>query len=484
MIIALVFNDIPDESNAGFRIRYKPVIDFLEKLGHEIHIKSINEDLFSNNYNFVIFIKCYNFKSVLIANDLSKRGVFVGVDLFDNYFSDFENINLKKFRIWLKRIIGHCSFVICSTNLLLLEIKSYIGSTPVYIMNDSVEKPSYQIIEELVKKKIKWFIKNKTVNIAWYGMGDNPYFDVGLDDLISYIGEIERLQYSIYNLNYIVSLEILTNKRALTLTNLKKLNGLNIKYTIHEWTKEKEDELLTRALLVFLPVSYQAFSKVKSLNRALTALCSGANVFSVGFPLYQCINSWIYTDGDNFIKDLSKNELKLNNFNIKKMLTDISKVSDVELEAVMLTNYLNSVKLRGNSKNYLYITHKNPDIKLHKILSKHGHISAATEFCNKNFNFDLQINKKDDFYYIISNEKTFKLFPQIIKKKFSLSAKEKMDQKCYYCKLEDLMIANNYDEMLQIANKLEVNSNLEIISSLYSEIYKTILPGFECIFDE
>ena len=80
------------------------------------------------------------------------------------------------------------------------------------------------------------------------------------------------------------------------------LRRLAVPYSVEEWSEERERLLLSRALVSFLPVNAQNFSVVKSLNRAVSALCAGCQVLSSGYPLYESLAPFVYRDPDRLLE--------------------------------------------------------------------------------------------------------------------------------------------------------------------------------------
>jgi len=90
----------------------------------------------------------------------------------------------------------------------------------------------------------------------------------------------------------------------MTADALAMLNRLALPFDLQEWSEERELDLLDRAYACFLPVNAQRFSMVKSLNRAVSALSSGTQVLSAGYPLYQPLSDFVYRSGEQMVADL------------------------------------------------------------------------------------------------------------------------------------------------------------------------------------
>jgi len=474
MRIAFVFSGPVGADQAGYRIRYLPLLESLRATKVDIIIKNINDDLFAEKFDCAIFVKCYEVKSFIIARELMLRRVKVGIDLFDNYFSYTNNYKLEKFRDWLVQICEYCSFVICSTNEMHKSIKKIIGNLPVHIINDTVEFSNANVLANTIKYKIDFAKKNKNIIVVWFGMGDNPYFNVGLNDLIIFIDKIESIKIPGYN----IKLEILTNKRSLVVANLARISKFSIEYVIDEWSETKEAELLDRALFAFLPVSFQDFSKVKSLNRALTSLNKGVNIISAGYPLYSIFNDWIYYSSQDACNDIKNNNLKLNSSSHEKILEIASVISNGKLEAENLIHFLDSVDITEDvKKKFIYISDKTPNFEVHKIISKFGHISAASQFCKKKFNFDVKFTNSNS---IVVNHKVYQLMANENKEKFT----KLIGVIGYYeAPLIKFTTANNYQIIIALDEEINSNSLKNIYLNFYSQFFLDILPMYKCILN-
>jgi hypothetical protein len=91
-------------SLAGVRIRYNRIAPRLHAHGHELDIEVIDQyrtnDQFS--HDAYLFSKCYDVRSLLIATMLRDKGKLVGVDMFDDYFSQSHDSRFVAHRDWLR----------------------------------------------------------------------------------------------------------------------------------------------------------------------------------------------------------------------------------------------------------------------------------------------------------------------------------------------------------------------------------------------
>lgn len=291
---------------AGVRIRYRRITGHLKSLGHTLELLPI-DNFRKADSDIYIFSKCMEASSLIIARMLRESGKLVGVDLFDDYFSQFENANLGWYRGWLKDVLQYSDFILCPTEVMSCVANRYAPHLPVHIMRDPYNNCSADDLLHTLIQKNNDIWCNRTLKVAWYGMGDNAYFPAGLRDLVAGAGHLSKLKQA----GFKVTLDIATNLRAMTSDALAALRLLPIPYELHEWSEDVEKELLSRSHVVFLPVAAQNFSIAKSLNRAVTALCAGNQILSGGYPLYQPFGEFIYRDAQSLISDARMNTLRL-----------------------------------------------------------------------------------------------------------------------------------------------------------------------------
>jgi hypothetical protein len=111
---------IPSEDyrqQAGARIRYQRIETYLRALGHELTAHPIDE--FTSLGAFVddvyVISKIHDPRSLLAADLAQEAGRLVGVDLFDDYYSQDDNPRLARMRLWLHALKPKLDFLLCST---------------------------------------------------------------------------------------------------------------------------------------------------------------------------------------------------------------------------------------------------------------------------------------------------------------------------------------------------------------------------------
>ena len=381
---------------AGVRIRYGRLQPYLEKHGHFLAFRVIQEfaENCAEDHDVYLISKCYDARALILTHQLRAAGKLVGVDLFDDYFSDNTDSRLINLRYWLRGLCNECSFILCSTSGMGQIARSYTSELPIHVLNDPAPAVDVRSLAEHLAHKFDIARDRKRLTVAWFGIGDNPSYPVGLTDLAAFGSEIDRLRGH----GYQIELEILTNQRAMTADNLAQLKRLATPYRIDEWSEAAEAELLSRSLLAFLPVNAQPFSRVKSLNRAVTALTSGTQVFSVGFPLYAALDPFIYRNGKDFLRDLGRTELRLRPTTMPAFVTKLHELANVEREATRFIQFIQTLTPRhidsanSDKQNYVSLIHGKDTIgDTHKFARKRGALSVASPFSRQDLSYDVRV---------------------------------------------------------------------------------------------
>ena len=382
-------------ASAGVRIRYDRLALAAAELGHKISLQPIAT--FQVRGDFVhdvyIFAKTYTPHACVLALRMLQHGCRVGVDIFDDYFTQTADVRLLRFRQWAAEMVEIAQFFLCSTPRLAAAITPLLRGKPLGVIPDPSEIIDQQFLDQVLRRKAARMAVGEPMRIAWFGIGDNPYFPVGIRDLSAFGGLLQGFDGA--------HLRILTNARALTAAGLATLRRLPLPYSIEEWNPERERQELLAADLCFLPVNNQPFSKVKSLNRAITALSAGCQVLSAGFPLYQELGEFIYRSPRRLHDDLRTGACLLraetlgafmsmvteraNPFHGAAIMTSvIDRIAVPQVAAAALTDkfQLNVAVLHGST----------PDGKLHKLVQRLDGFAVKGPTCQQNWNCHLRLD--------------------------------------------------------------------------------------------
>jgi hypothetical protein len=341
MRVAIVTPSEEFAASAGVRIRYDRLADAASLLKHTIDVVPIAElsspgDIRHDAY---VFAKTYTPLSCLLAWRLRQCGKRVGLDVFDDYFTQSADARLLRYRLWFAEMAELMDFFLCSTPRLAEAMAPLVGAAPLAVVPDPGEALDAHLMQFLLRRKLAEMAISPHIRVLWFGIGDNPYFPVGLRDLAAFGSEISGICRD----GRSVSLRILTNARALTAEGLGMLRRLAVPYTIEEWTAERERDELRSAHVCFLPVNGQPFSRVKSLNRAVTALSSACQVLAAGFPLYEPLGAFIYESAPELGRDIESGTPRLRPETLGPLMARLGELANAYDEAETLLARLDRI---------------------------------------------------------------------------------------------------------------------------------------------
>ena len=387
---------IPSEEyrqNAGARIRYGRIMNGLEAAGHSLALEDINSfDPLSADCDALIISKCHDARAGICARVMRDRGCAVGVDLFDDYFSQSAESRMARFRGWLADLIGLIDFALCSTGAMADVARTFRGDLPIHVMNDPADPTSDRKLAEILHRKATWALDNQTINLCWFGMGDNPHFAVGLSDLTAFGSGLADPKGHGFN----VRLKILTNARALDARGLGMIAELPVEVEVEEWSERAEADALSWALACFLPVNAQAFSVAKSLNRAVSALNAGCQVAASGFPLYAPLKPLIYHHVGTMAHDLREGRLLLRADTLDVFHDLMERFASPDHEARRLGTFLDAQIAAKNERVAANILPRMAIIHggatsgaIHKMGQRLGALAVRSPFCAAKMGFDV-----------------------------------------------------------------------------------------------
>lgn len=385
---------------AGVRIRYERIAPWLEQLGHPLSLELIDNFRASSRleHDIYIFSKCTDAKAPLLARVLHSAGRRVGIDLFDDYFSQTADTRFLPQREWLRAILPVVDFVLCSTQRMKEVAQSYTAK-PIHVMNDPLDAFDANAAAAAVTTKIDRCHSRSTINLLWFGMGDNPYFQVGLDDLHAYGATLSELSASRWKVNFTV----LTNRRALTVAGLERIARLPIQPEVLEWSTASEADHLSRATVAFIPVNAQNFSICKSMNRAVTALASGTQIISPGYPLYSMLDRFVYRYGHEFLDDLEAKTFRASQSTVIDLGQALNQHASARSEAEALAGWLaqlhRATRTNINKTPFAVLHGVRTSADCHKLAQRLGALSIASPFSTSALNFDV-------YFEVLSNQRT------------------------------------------------------------------------------
>lgn len=343
---------VPNESyrrNAGARIRYGRLTTALAAHDVQLELKDIGQfDPSSIDADALLISKCHDARAQLAAIAARRGGLQVGVDLFDDYFSQHHDARLARFRRWLSDLAPSLTFVLTSTRAMADVASQYMPGMPVHLLNDAAPQRRNELnvaSGDAIRAKLHRTINEQRLDLAWFGIGDNPYFSVGLSDIAAFGGELASLSRMT---GMAIGLTVLTNARSLNAGGLQQLASLPLAVDVHEWSEAAESTLLERSFACVLPVGAQSFSVAKSLNRAITALSSGNQLLSLGYPLYDELQPFIYRDAQALAGDLAKRNLRVSPERREALIRILEECSGPAVEAARLASFISALPIRAD----------------------------------------------------------------------------------------------------------------------------------------
>jgi hypothetical protein len=382
---------VPSEayrSYAGARIRYSRIAPELRSHGIDLELADIGQfDPASADCDAMVVSKCHDGRSLIAAAVLANRGKLVGVDLFDDYFSQSSDSRLMRYRNWLAQLVGVCDFALCSTEPMTDVVRRFRSSLATHVMNDPAPDDDFGSAPAIAQRKVMRARDNREIRLCWFGVGDNPYFQVGLPDLAAFGNSLAGLSRTGCD----VRLTVVTNERALSADGLAMIGGLPIRTEIREWSEAAEQEALQESLVAFLPVSAQRFSIAKSLNRAVTALSAGCQALSAGFPLYEALEPLIYRDPEALLEDLESGTMRLGTASEEQYRRVMESSASAGNEASALAAFLHGLTAepRVDPRPLCLIHGHSTRQEGHHFIRQVNGLSVASPYCSAALDFDV-----------------------------------------------------------------------------------------------
>jgi hypothetical protein len=393
MRLAVIIPDEAQLATAGVRIRYRRLQPHFEAAGHSLDLVPI--DTFHGPVtlptDICIFSKCHDARAPMMADMLRRAGVAVGIDIFDDYYSDPTDSRFVHLREWLRTIAPSLNFAICATPQMRGRLAKLLPDLPVHIVHDPYDGFDPEQIAQSVEHNLARTLATRVVEIGWFGIGDNPHFALGLSDLHAFGDELAGLK----RLGFEPRLSILTNRRALDLERIEMIARLPVACRIEEWSEDLERRMIGNSLFCFLPVNAQPFSTAKSLNRAVTTLTGGAQAVGAGYPLYEPLGHFVYHDVATLMADVEEGRPALRRETILALKERLDRLGGPVGEANGLIRFLAGlheseaiVAPRGVSA---VIQGREPTGSVHKLAQRLGHLSVASPLSRGRFAYDVQL---------------------------------------------------------------------------------------------
>jgi hypothetical protein len=380
--------------SAGTRIRYRRLQPEFLRLGCSLAIDSLSgiREGLKLNADVYLFSKCQDAGALMLADMLREDGALVGFDLFDDYISGESSATFGQ-RDFQRSLRGKVDFLLCSTERMCAVTKSMDPTIPVHVLNDPLAPVTRERLVQLIERKADQVRRTGRIDVLWFGNGNNPFFPVGISDLVAFGEALRPLQGAGLN----VHLTVLTNADALDVDGLRRLRNLPYTLKTEEWSAEAERVSLDQATLAFLPVNYQSFSIAKSLNRAVTALTHGTQILAAGYPLYAALDAFVYDNASEFVADLQAGSLKLRTSTLDGLDSYLASLADPAREAARFVTFLaalpiGAAKVPVEQRPVRAIVHGAASTPaIHNLGRTMGWLSLGSPLTRQTLPFDAQI---------------------------------------------------------------------------------------------
>jgi hypothetical protein len=332
---------------AGTRIRYRRLIPALARLGIQLTITPMDRlggDP-ASEADVLLFSKITDARSLVLAGQLKGSGPLVGIDLFDDYFSQSDRSALSGQRRWLSAIAADLDFALCSTAAMATAVRPALAEVPLHLLADPIGEPVPAATWLAARQQRSLERASAHLSVLWFGMGDNPHFAVGLEDLAAQADHLQALMSEGRRL----SLTVLTNPRALGAGGLRRLAALPLEAQVEEWSETLETQRLREADVAFLPVRRDPFSIAKSPNRVLSALLQGCQVLCPGRPDQGNLAPFTYNHGADLARDLEGGSLRWGPHSRAALAERLASTADPAQEALGLQTFLAGLRPRGRT---------------------------------------------------------------------------------------------------------------------------------------
>ena len=400
MRIGIIVSSLEAMKQAGVRIRYRRIEKHVAAFGHSLTlhtIDSLSKSVITRE-DFWIFSKCYDSRAILLAEAIRQSGKQVGADFFDDIFSQHNDSRLTRARAWLRDMLPLLTFGMCSTPRMAQALSSLLPDIPVHILNDPTDRINTGHIGRSALERLALAWETKRLSVAWFGVGDNPRFPVGLSDLVSFGSSLRELEKT----GFSVDLTILTNERALSRDGLELLSRLPVSYRLDLWSEKAERLLLDNSLIAFLPVNTQNFSTVKSLNRAVSSLSHGCQILSVGHDLYHPLKDFLYRSPKDLLADLYNGRLKVRLETLHELTDLLRQWSNASVETGELLNFLSQLAWTPPSpaRKLAVINGLSSPGRAHKLAQNLDFFSISLPFTETKMNYDLLVSQTVGSQYL------------------------------------------------------------------------------------
>lgn len=397
-----------NQKNAGYRVRVLPIATALEKHSIKPIIISSREFIetiqnIASNAKVVIIAKPSEPEILLCIKYLRSHNVRVLADFFDNYFS-WSSALYKRAVSWQwLTTIKASSGVFVSTSYIADTFRQ-LGLAEVCVVSDPPPEKLPVISDSgNMGLGIKWH-KLEKLEILWFGISSNPYFNAGIDDLISWGRVVSYINDRLCK-KLDIRLTLCTNRVEGVDAALIYFNNSGITTRFVEWEESVCDNLLENSHLVLIPSNLSRFSLSKTHNRCSDALKHQCLVLSSPNGPYHDIPGAVYRDIQQLCTDLAQLDLAHIATLINQSREYLSQTYALSMQAYNLAklilkedNQTNSLAVPTSTIPPILLVGSGTSAVVVKLSRKMGYLSASARDFDFKLNFDFiltELNAND-----------------------------------------------------------------------------------------
>ena len=378
---------------ARARSRYLPLGAELSKHGAELEVMPIGSIGHTNDLTHDVYIvsECYDTFPLVLAQYLRRSDKRIGVDLVEDHFNA-EDAADAPLCGWLSSMVKASDFLLCANESLKAVAERYAPGLPTHVFGEEQLPCDAAKLALVLRDKLARFAQSRRLTVGWLAMASHPLVPVELAELGSFGEELTRLGAP----GVPVQLEILTQSRV-SADSLASLSRLGLPFEIHDWSEERQDAVLRKSLVFFLPVDAQASRSSLPERQAIAALLSGSQVLATGYPLPARLSPFVYRDAQQLRDDLLAASPTLGEQNAAE-IAQLLRAAPLEDAASELLAFLRSVTRHETTSRVATkgpvaaVLHgRNSPASAHKYAQRLEALSVATPFAlAKNLNFHVR----------------------------------------------------------------------------------------------
>ena len=259
-------------------------------------------------------------------------------------------------------------------------------------MADPGEPLDVPAIGARLKAALEGAHRSRQIDVAWFGMGDHPQFDVGLHDLHAFAPALASLRRA----GWQPKLRVLTNpprpdgQRAGAARAGCRCRG--------RWMNGAPKVRRSCWPGAWWPSSRSTHSPSAPRSRSTapwTALSAGVQVLSAGLPLYDRLQPLIYRDPVELVDHLQQRRLRLREQTVPDLAAHLLQQADASHEAAGLAGFLKQLRRRpagGKAVPTLALLHGVRSEKaVHEMAQRARQLSVGGPYANPGLNYDLRL---------------------------------------------------------------------------------------------